>query len=135
MNVSIVGGIATVTATVISRRLLSQKSKMPFAKIGTRMDYPTPKGKVCMTKTCKNCGHATYYKGHRGNGQGGRLECTNGIVVDKNGVCDRWIKDVTCAEVMRRIDKEIKRIDKIPPSEFQLKVRPNFGENYRIVGA
>ena len=88
---------------------------------------------TCM-KNCSNCGHATFFRSAL-QGVSGRYECCNGKTVDKNGICDRWTKNATTADMCRILDKEIKRLDKMPDEKFQLQTRPRFGENYRVIGA
>lgn len=84
-------------------------------------------------KCCKNCGYVTVYSGH-GKGKPDKYECINLMEVKANGVCDRWSKIVTPSEIMKRIDKEIKRIEKIEPKDFHLKDRPKYGQNYHVIG-
>lgn len=84
-------------------------------------------------KSCANCGHVTGYRDKKGYAIR-YYECANGKQVNKNGVCDRWTKDITPGELIKRIDIELKKIEKIDPSEFHLPKRPKFMQNYRIIG-
>ena len=77
---------------------------------------------------CQKCGHVTRYRGSFP-----RYECENGKKVDKNGTCDRFQLNISPSEIMRKIDKEIDRLEKMKDGEYQLTKRPPFGQNYRIL--
>lgn len=75
---------------------------------------------------CQNCGHVTYY-----SKQGRYYECVNGKVVKPEMVCDRFQKDLTSAEIIRKMDQEIKRLEKFEDGQYELKKYPPIGLNYR----
>ena len=80
--------------------------------------------------SCKNCGHCTRYNSRRGIY---RYECAFGNV-DPDCVCDRYQPDCSPAEIMRKIDRDIKRLNSVPDGKYELIKRPPFGQNYRVVG-
>jgi len=75
-------------------------------------------------KCCKNCGHCTYYRYLK------RYEC-GGVEVKKNGICDRWQKDCTPNEIMKKIDKKLKELENVENGTYKLKVYPALRTNYR----
>ena len=77
---------------------------------------------------CKKCGHVTKY-----NGTVPRYECENGAKVDPYGLCDRFQLNLSPSAIMRKIDKEIERLEKLEDGVYRLTKRPPFGQNYRIV--
>lgn len=79
---------------------------------------------------CKNCGHCTKYNVGKA---GEKFECVIGLV-DEFGICDRYQADISPSQIMRRIDAELKRLEKsgIEDGQYKLKVRPPFGQNYRV---
>lgn len=76
---------------------------------------------------CQNCGHVTCY-----NKNGRRFECVNGKTVMPEMVCDRFQKDLTSAEIVRKMDREIKRLEQFEDGQYQLKSYPPIGQNYRM---
>ena len=82
-------------------------------------------------KCCKNCGHCTRYNVGKSKE---KYECVIGIV-DEYGICDRYQPDISPSQIMKRIDEEIKRLDSlaIEDGQYKLKVRPPFGQNYRLI--
>ena len=85
-----------------------------------------------MHHCCKNCGHVTRYNvGHAGE----KYECVTGRV-DENGICDRYQPDISPSQIMKRVDAELKKLEKsgIEDGQYKLKVRPPFGQNYRVQG-
>ena len=79
---------------------------------------------------CKNCGHCTKYSIGRTSV---KYECAFGNV-DPFGICDRYQADISPSQIMRRIDSEIKWLDSlgVEDGQYKLKVRPPFGQNYRV---
>ena len=82
-----------------------------------------------MVRCCKNCGHVTYYRG-----LSGRYECMKNEV-EPNGVCDRWTKDITTHAILKRIDESLRELKDAPDWKYELKKRPAFMENYRLLTA
>ena len=78
---------------------------------------------------CRRCGHVTYYT----SGKARRYECENGKKVQADGVCDRFQPNISPAEIMRKMDREIKRLEKMGDGAYELKKRPPLGQNYRLI--
>lgn len=76
-------------------------------------------------KCCKNCGNCTVYK-HKPY----RYECA-GKVVQKNGICDRYVKNYSPSEVIRRMDRRLRELERMTPEEYVPKELPPFHQNYR----
>ena len=81
-------------------------------------------------KCCKTCGHCTKYNVGKVSE---KYECMTRWV-DANGICDRYQPNITPAEIMKRIDRDLKRLEKVEDGKFELTKRPPFGQNYRIQG-
>ena len=81
-----------------------------------------------MVNCCKNCGYVTFYR------SSGRYECMK-QTVEPNGICDRWIKNYSPHAIMKIIDKAIKDLENQPDGKYELKKRPAFMENYRLMTA
>lgn len=77
---------------------------------------------------CKNCGHVTYYSHCRKQ----HYECM-GRKVAPNGICDRYQRNVSVSEICKKLDKAIAELDKVEDGQYELKERPPFGQNYRVV--
>ena len=77
-------------------------------------------------KCCAHCGHVICYRG-----KGTRYECMR-MTVDANGICDRFQDNVPPSEIMRRIDKKLKELEKIPDGQFKLREFPPFHQNYHV---
>ena len=75
---------------------------------------------------CQNCGHVTFYNKH-----GKYYECVSGKIVRPEMVCDRFQKDLSSAEIIKKMDKEIKRLEKYEDGQYTLKQYPPVGQNYR----
>lgn len=76
---------------------------------------------------CKTCGHVTYYKG-----LSGKYEC-NKTPVEPTGICDRYTKNCSPQEVMRRICKSMNELQSAPDGKYEIKKRPPFMQNYRLL--
>ena len=74
---------------------------------------------------CKNCTYVTYYKNYSK-----KFECA-GILVKPNGICDKFSRDVTPREIMRRIDKRLKELENVPEGKYKIQEVPNYHQNYR----
>ena len=87
-------------------------------------------GNAIVKPCCKNCGHCTKYLIGRPSA---RYECAFGNV-DPYGICDRYQPDISPSQIMRKIDTEIKKLEKsdVEDGQYRLKVRPPFGQNYRL---
>ncbi len=83
-----------------------------------------------MKPRCEVCGHCTKY---RIPGRPRRYECAFGVV-SPYGICDRFQPDVSPSEIMRVIDREMKRLESFEDGKYQLKTYPDFGQNYRLIG-
>ncbi len=75
---------------------------------------------------CRNCGHVTCYKLNKKY-----YECMNGNVVKPEMVCDRFQKNITPAEIIKRAEKEIQRLEQFEDGRYELKKYPPVGQNYR----
>ena len=73
---------------------------------------------------CKNCVYVTYYK-HLSK----KYECA-GKEVKANGICDKFTRDITPKEIMRRIDKKLKEYENIPEGNYTIKEPPAYRQNY-----
>ena len=78
-------------------------------------------------KCCRKCGNVTYYS--RKN----RYECQK-REVSPDGVCDRFQKSCSTEEMMRRLEKAIKRIEKYDDGTYVVNTLPPYGQNYREQG-
>jgi hypothetical protein len=53
--------------------------------------------------------------------------------VEPNGVCDRWTKNITTHAILKKIDASLKELKDAPDGKYELKKRPAFMENYRLL--
>ena len=77
-------------------------------------------------KCCKKCGNVTYYGGRHPY-----YECMK-MKVSPWGVCDRFQKNCSSEEIMRKLDKAMSRIEKVEPGCYVIRALPNYGQNYRL---
>ena len=77
-------------------------------------------------KCCKRCGHVNYYP------TSNTYECLT-RKVEANGVCDRFQENLSPSAIMKKIDKEIARLEKMEDGAYKLKQYPDFWQNYHLI--